>query len=634
MADPVANNDVRTIAESANSAPGVFTGNVIANDRDADADVLIVSALNGAPASVGVEIQGLYGVFILLADGRYTYRLDNTLPIVNALSPSDTFTETFTYTIADPAGGQSTATLSLTVRGVDDAPVAIADSVSSVVGGAAATGNVLANDFDPEGAPLSVTTFKFGASIGTNGAALAGRYGALTLQADGSYVYAVDEANAAVVALAEGATLTENFSVTVSDGGKTATRTLTVFVVGANDAPLASDDLKSLTEDTTQTTGNLLSNDVDPDRDAKRVIAVDGEQQSVGVARAGLYGTLTLNADGSYAYVLDRSLAAVQGLSDGETLQDVFAYTMADPSDASSSANLIITITGRNDAPTVVADTASAQVQGAPAIGNVLDNDVDVDGDTLTVTGVSFGALAGALGEPLAGRYGALTLQSDGAFVYTPDESAAAVIALGVGKTLLETFTVTVSDGAGGVVSRNLVVTLLGANDGPTAVADVRTMSEDSTRLTGNVRSNDTDPDRDVLTIVEANELATNVGAPIAGAYGALTLNADGGYEYVLNRALPTVQGLASGETLSDVFSYTVADPSGARSTGFTGLTVGVAPTLTLGTAALGAGSQFVYDTDTGLLLWDADGEGGDAGIEIAVLGNRPLLNADDFLIG
>jgi VCBS repeat-containing protein len=65
---------------------------------------------------------------------------------------------------------------------------------------------------------------------------------------------------------------------------------------------------------------------------------------------AGTYGSLVLNADGSYTYTLNASNAAVNGLDDGETLTDTFNYTASDGTTTASST-LAITIFGTNDAP-------------------------------------------------------------------------------------------------------------------------------------------------------------------------------------------------------------------------------------------------------------------------------------------
>jgi VCBS repeat-containing protein len=68
---------------------------------------------------------------------------------------------------------------------------------------------------------------------------------------------------------------------------------------------------------------------------------------NIGVAFAGNYGALTLNADGSYSYLLDNQNAAVSGLQSGGTLVDRFTYTVTDGDGDQSSATLTITIDGR-----------------------------------------------------------------------------------------------------------------------------------------------------------------------------------------------------------------------------------------------------------------------------------------------
>ena len=74
-------------------------------------------------------------------------------------------------------------------------------------------------------------------------------------------------------------------------------------------------------------------------------------------AQAGLYGTLTLNADGTYAYTLNSGLSAVRQLSIGDTLQDVFLCQAQDQYGLTGSGTLTVTINGGNEAPTVAAAT-------------------------------------------------------------------------------------------------------------------------------------------------------------------------------------------------------------------------------------------------------------------------------------
>ena len=166
-------------------------------------------------------------------------------------------------------------------------------------------------------------------------------------------------------------------------------------------------------------TGNVLTNDTDVDAgDSKTVSAVAGAAINVGSGLAGTYGTLTLNADGSYSYVVNNANAAVNALRLAtDTLTDTFAYTMTDAAGATSTTNLVVTIQGSNDGPTAVADTGTAveagTAAGSNATGNVLTNDTDVDsGDSKTVTAVAGAAIN--VGSGLAGTYGTLTLNAAG----------------------------------------------------------------------------------------------------------------------------------------------------------------------------------------------------------------------------
>jgi VCBS repeat-containing protein len=151
------------------------------------------------------------------------------------------------------AGGGTSAVsaagvaLATSITALNDAPVAVADAGAATEAGGStnaspgspASGNVLTNDTDIDaGATLAVSAVQHGATAGTLGQALAGAHGTLTLAADGSYSYAVDEADAAVQALAAGQSLTDSFSYAVSDGSLGATGLLTITIAGANDAPV------------------------------------------------------------------------------------------------------------------------------------------------------------------------------------------------------------------------------------------------------------------------------------------------------------------------------------------------------------------------------------------------------------
>jgi VCBS repeat-containing protein len=349
------------------------------------------------------------------------------------------------------------------------------------------SGNVLSNDTDLEGDVLSVVEISTSSTTGVVGQPLQGLYGTLTLNADGSWTYQVDNSLAAVEALrTPDQTLTEVFTYSIHDRYNAASSsTLTIVIRGANDTPVAQDDNAIAVEaggvnngtPGVSPTGNVLANDTDVDsiangetRQVLSVSAANGRSTNAGGVLQGLYGTLLLNADGSYQYVVDNNNPTVQALrTAGETLQEVFTYRMRDTAGATSDARLNVTIQGANDNPVARDDSNSAsdQVPAPQTRGNVLPNDSDVDGgDSLTVTGIRTGqeagsGTAGVVGQPIAGRYGTLILNADGSYTYTIDLSNREVLAAaGLGQILKDYFTYTISDLAGATDDAQLTITL------------------------------------------------------------------------------------------------------------------------------------------------------------------------------
>ena len=356
-------------------------------------------------------------------------------------------------------------------------------------------------------------------------------------------------------ALGVGQTLTETFNYTISDGhGGTATSTLTITITGTNDGPVANADAAAIAEDTVApVTGNLLTNDTDVDTGDVLTVTTTG-------AQVGTYGTVTIAANGAYSFTLNNGNAAVQALGVGQTLTQVFNYTISDGHGGTSTSTLTITITGTNDGPVANPDTNTVAEDTVAAVtGNVLTNDTDGDtGDTLTVT--TTGAQVGT--------YGTVTIAANGAYSFTLNNGNAAVQALGVGQTLTQAFNYTISDGHGGTSTSTLTITITGTNDGPVANPDTNTVAEDTVAaVTGNVLTNDTDVDTgDTLTV-------TTTGAQV-GTYGTVTIAANGAYSFTLNNGNAAVQALGVGQTLTQSFNYTISDGHGGTSTSTLTITV------------------------------------------------------------
>ena len=211
-AAPVAIDDTAEATE----AGAAVTGNVLAND---DGIALGVIALDGA--APGTPVAGSYGTLTLWADGSFTYQPGSALPLPAGV----TGTDSFTYTVANLADARDTATLSITVTGVND-PASISGT---------ATGAVTERDPDAATAAgvLTVTDPDAGEDRFQPVAAeaLQGSFGAFAFDPDsGAWSYTLDDSAPALRALDAGQTGTDTLTVTSLDG--TASETVTVTVTG------------------------------------------------------------------------------------------------------------------------------------------------------------------------------------------------------------------------------------------------------------------------------------------------------------------------------------------------------------------------------------------------------------------
>ncbi|WP_390894651.1 VCBS domain-containing protein [Bradyrhizobium diazoefficiens] len=514
-------NDAPVAVADTNSGleDSTITGTVASNDSDVDDGATLSYSLDAAVAGLALNPDGSYS----LDAGNAAYQ---------HLAQGATTDVVANYTVTDEHGATSNSTLTITLTGTNDAPVAVADTDSGLED-STITGTVASNDSDvDDGATLSYSL----------DAAVAG----LTLNPDGSY--SLDAGNAAYQHLAQGATtdVVANYTVT-DEHGASAPSTLTITLTGTNDAPVAVADTDSGLEDST-ITGTVASNDSDVDDGAILSYSLDA-------AVAGL----ALNPDGSYS--LDAGNAAYQHLAQGATTDVVANYTVTDEHGATSSSTLTITLTGTNDAPVAVADTNSGS-EDSTITGTVASNDSDVD-DGATLSYSLDAAVAG------------LTLNPDGS--YSLDAGNAAYQHLAQGATTDVVANYTVTDEHGATSSSTLTITLTGTNDAPVAVADTNSGSEDST-ITGTVASNDSDVDDGaVLTYAQTSAVA------------GLALNPDGSYS--LDAGNAAYQHLAQGATTDVVANYTVTDEHGATSNS----------TLTITLTGTNDAPVAVADTDSGL---------------------------------
>ncbi len=449
-----------------------------------------ISNINGTSITSGGSIAITGGNVTLNADGTLTFTPENNY----------TGTPSFTYTVTS-GGVTETATVNLTVIAVNDAPsttpvtlTASNEDTSRLITPA----QLLANAGDVDGNSLTAT-----------GLTLASGSGTLTDNGDGTWTYSPGQNDDSAA----------SFSYTIADGhGGSVAGSATLDLSPVNDAPTSSPVvLTASNEDTPRliTQAQLLANAGD----------VDGNSlTATGLTLATGSGTLTDNGDGTWTYS--------PGQNDDSAAS--FSYTIADGNGGSVAGSATLDLTPVNDAPTSSPVVLTASNEDTPRLitqAQLLANAGDVDGNSLTATGLT-----------LATGSGTLTDNGDGTWTYSPgqnDDSAAS-------------FSYTIADGNGGSVAGSATLDLSPVNDAPTSSPVVLTASnEDTPRLITQAQllANAGDVDVDSLTAT---------GLTLASGSGTLTDNGDGTWTYT--------PGLNDDSAAS--FSYTIADGHGGSVAG------------------------------------------------------------------
>jgi hypothetical protein len=514
---PVAVDDAFSVVHD--TVLNVAAPGVLGNDTDADGDTLTLTAVLVADVA--------NGTLALVSDGSFTYT-------PNALFAG---TDTFTYVANDGVDDSNVATVTIDVT--NQAPVANDDAATTTVDTPVDI-DVLANDVDVDGDALSINTFDANSAAGgtvsctatclytppagftgddtftydnTDGIAESNRAtvtvtvgapantppvavddafstvqltavlvadvanGTLALVSDGSFTYTPN-------ALFAG---TDTFTYQANDGQDNS-NVATVTIDVTNAVPVANDDTASTDEDNAVNI-DVLANDTDADGDALTINAFD--------ATSAAGGTVSCAATCDYTPPADFNGT------------DTFTYDVTDGIDVSNPATVTITVNAVNDAPIAVDDAATTPFE-TPVDIDVLANDIDVDGDALTVN--SFDA-ASANGGTVSCDTAATTPTPQ--CTYTPP----------AGFTGDDTFTYDATDGID-VSNRATVTVTVGAqaNNPPVAVDDAYTTDEDTILNVAapGVLANDSDPDGDPITAV----LQTGT------ANGNLALLADGSFTY------------------------------------------------------------------------------------------------------
>jgi VCBS repeat-containing protein len=312
-----------------------------------------------------------------------------------------------------------------------------------------------------------------------------------------------------------------------------------LYLDGTNNAPDPRSDTASISEDTSLTilASSLLANDNDYDGDVLTLTAVGN----------AINGAVALNAAGDVVFT---PAADFNG-------QASFEYTVSDGNGGSATQTVTVNVTPVNDAPVVSGPVNLAGSEDTAltiTAAQLLANASDVDGDTLTVSGLA-----------VTGGAGTLTDNGNGTWTYAPPANWSGQAGLSY----------TVSDGTASAPG-SATIAVAAVNDAPVAGADSASTAEDTavTILASSLLANDSDVEGDALTL-------TAVGNAVNGM---VALNAAGD---VMFTPSADFNGQAS-------FEYTVSDGNGG--TAVQTVTVNVTP---VNDAPAAVGSVAVLPVDT-----------------------------------
>ncbi|MGL3214911.1 beta strand repeat-containing protein [Bradyrhizobium sp. BR 1433] len=343
------------------------------------------------------DVNGGTVTFSLSDDAGGRFAIDASTGVVTVANASLLDFETatshnITVKAADASGAFTTQTFSIAVTDVAPTQPVDGDNATNTVSEGAANGDLVgitATSSDVNGGTVTFSLsddaggrFAIDASTGVVTVANASLLDFETATSHNITVKAAD---------ASGAFTTQTFSIAVTDVAPTGVDDTSASATAATEKGGTSNGSGGING-----SGNVLTNDSDVHGGSLTVSAIRvGGVEEVGTAGTlgadllGAHGTLTMNVDGSYTYVVNQNDSTVQALNVGQTTTDTFNYTVTD-GNLTDTAVLTVTINGANDAPVNTVPGVQEVVQNTNVTFNgaklVSISDVDVGAGTETVT--------------------------------------------------------------------------------------------------------------------------------------------------------------------------------------------------------------------------------------------------------
>lgn len=466
---------------------------VSSNARRANSGV--TSSQRGAPAPVQPE----NGTVTLNPDGTFSY-------VPSAEFGRQGGTDSFTVTVTDGRGRTKVVSITVVING-NDAPSGATITVADPDPNGLVLGSVVGNDADDD--PLTYTRIS-GPSKGT-----------VTVDPDtGEFSYTPDPTarHAAAADTASEDDLTDTFIVKVDDGrGGTVDVPIKVKILPFNRLPEATVRSAEPDAETGAVSGAVVGSDP------------DGDPLTFGAGTITTpKGTVVVNPDGTFSYTptaTARKRALVTGAAEDAT--DSFTVTIDDGYGGKKAVVVDVAVLPGNIAP-VLEPTFGAPGEDGVVTGSA--GGTDADDAVLSYSGSATSSKGTLVVDP-----------TTGALSYTPLPAvrhAAAREGAGPEDTT-DTFTITVSDGYGGVASRVVAVPIAPVNVAPVPVTLV---SKPDPRTGGTIVTlSAKDADGDTLTFL----------GPVASVGGGIVA---AGATSVAN---PEDTGIAADDVYSGVFTYT-----------------------------------------------------------------------------
>lgn len=542
-----------------------YSGNALTNDSGA-----LTAYLLSSPSSP-------YGNLTWNDSGQFTYTVFNDLPEVQSLGVGETIVDRFNYMIVGQFGFTSVSTITITILGNNAALTPEEQAIKD---------NVFA--MHDEGTVVKNVTLEFsGNALANDSGALTayldsppiGRYGNLEFDSAGNFNYSLFNESSAVQSLREGEFLVDEFEYVIEGlHGYRSKTTITIYILGSifdlppeeqalKDAVVARNDENTVIKDTLLVaTGNVTDND----SGAKTATLIDGP--------VGNYGSLEFNSDGTYKYTLTNPPAASTGF-----VFDVFPYSIEGEGGYTSEAELKIwvllqpitpeeqqalieSIYALDDENTVIRETKVS------TSGNVGENDGPGVQTFLLGDGVN-------PGNP-TGTFGSLDFNSNGDYTYTLYAESAQPADFCSAAYETDKFDYHVK-GVAGLTSDNATATLTiyilcdpnadeqseqAIRDGIVARPDEATVVRNETAssdVSGKALANDSG----AISAYLSNDLGEYEAGLGIAQYGNFEFNSDGSFTYILANNLPIVKNLPQGESLEEVFYYSIIGEHGYTAT-------------------------------------------------------------------